>query len=78
MVSMRSRQRPEALKRRAHKISFLIAYAQMPLINAHVNVSSEARSLNVGLSRYLHLYFCSLCMRAAKDHKNLCISSLMQ
>ena len=35
----------------------LIAYVQMPLINAHAVVSSGARGLNFGLSLHLHPYF---------------------
>ena len=30
---------------------------QMPIINAHADISSEARGLNFGLSLYLHPYF---------------------
>ena len=33
-----------------------IAHVQMPLINAHVEVSSEARGLNFDLSIHLHPY----------------------
>ena len=32
-----------------HDISILVAYAQMPLINAHTDVFGEARGLNFGL-----------------------------
>ena len=32
-----------------HNILVLVAYAQMPLINAHTNISSEARGLNFDL-----------------------------
>ena len=39
------------------EISFLIAYAQMPIINDHVDVSSEARCLTFGLSLHLHPHF---------------------
>ena len=41
----------------AHEVLLLIAYAQMPLLNAHADNSSEARSLNFGLSLRLQLYF---------------------
>ena len=40
-----------------NKILVLIAYAQKPPINAHTDVSSSARGLNLGQSHYLHLYF---------------------
>ena len=40
-----------------HGISVLITYAQMPLVNTHADVSSEARGLNFGLSLHLHPYF---------------------
>ena len=39
------------------KISVLIVYALMSLINAHAVLSSEARVLNFGLSLHLHQYF---------------------
>ena len=35
----------------------LIAYAQVPLINAHVDISSKARGLHFGLCIHLLLYF---------------------
>ena len=38
-------------------IVVLIVYAQKPLINDHDDVSSDARSLQFGLSLHLHLYF---------------------
>ena len=37
--------------------SFLIAYAQMSIINDHADVSSEARGRIFGLSLHLHLHF---------------------
>ena len=42
-----------------------IAYAQMPVIKAHVDVSSKAGGVNFGLSPYLYYNFIS-CMRAGK------------
>ena len=42
-----------------------IAYAQMPAIKAHVDVSNKVRGLNFGLSLYLYFNFIS-CMRAGK------------
>ena len=47
----------------AHEILVLIAYAQTPLINGHVDESSGSLSLNVDLS--LHCIHTS-CIRAAK------------
>ena len=42
----------------AHEISVLIEYAQVPLsINAHADVSREARGINVCLNLYLYRYF---------------------
>ena len=41
----------------AHEILVLIAYAQMYLINAHVNIASKARGLNFGLRLNLQPYF---------------------
>ena len=40
----------------AHKILVSIVYVQMPLINAHTNVSSKA-GLNFDLDFPLHSYF---------------------
>ena len=43
-----------------HEISVLAhmrKYAQMPLINVHADVSSEAGGLNFGLRLHLHPYF---------------------
>ena len=40
-----------------------MAYAQIPLINAHADVSSKATGLEFGMSLHLHLH--ALCMRAA-------------
>ena len=37
----------------AHEILVLIACAQIPLINAHTDISSRARGLNFVLSLYL-------------------------
>ena len=42
-------------------ISVLIAFAKMPLINAHTDVFSKIRGLNSGLSHHLHLYFVYVC-----------------
>ena len=55
LESMISRRRPEASHETAHGILVFIAYAHiLPLINAHVDVFSKARGLNVGLSLHLH------------------------
>ena len=35
----------------------LVAYVQIPHFNAHAVIFSEAGSLNVSLSRYIHPYF---------------------
>ena len=35
----------------------MITYAQTPLINVHVGVTSRARSLILGLGLHLHPYF---------------------
>ena len=40
-----------------HKLSVLIQYEQMPLINANAKVSSEGRDLNFGLNLQIHPYF---------------------
>ena len=39
-----------------HEILALIAYAQIPLINAHADVSSKAMGLHFGLSLNQHPY----------------------
>ena len=43
--------------RPVNKVLVFIAYAQMSPINAHADVSSEAISLNFGMSLRLHPYF---------------------
>ena len=40
----------------AHQVLVLISYVQMLLINAHTDVSIEARGLNFGLSLHVHPY----------------------
>ena len=41
----------------AHEILVLIAHAQSHTQNMHVQLASEARGLNFGLSLHLHPYF---------------------
>ena len=41
----------------ALEILKLIAYAQVPLINAHADISSEARGVSVGLNLHLYAHF---------------------
>ena len=41
----------------ANELSVLIAYAQMPLINAHTDAFSRAIGLNFGQSPHLYPYF---------------------
>ena len=41
----------------AHKVLVIIAYAQMPIINAHADVYRGARGLTFGLSLHLYPYF---------------------
>ena len=36
---------------------YVVAYTQMPLINTHADISSNARDQNVGLRLHLHPYF---------------------
>ena len=38
----------------AEEIWVLMAYTQMPPLNAHADLPSEVRCLNFGLSLYLH------------------------
>ena len=44
----------------AHKILVFIAYMQVPLTNAHVGKTSEARGLNFVLSLHQHPYLLSV------------------
>ena len=39
-----------------HEILVLIAYVQNPLINAHIDIASEAKGLDFCLSPHLHPY----------------------
>ena len=56
-------------------ILVLIAYAQIPLINDHDDISSGFRCIIIGLTPHLTgisiLCVCELCMRAAKALVNL-------
>ena len=42
-----------------YEISVLIAFAPLPLINGHADVSSDAIGLKFGMSLHLHPYFFS-------------------
>ena len=46
----------------AHEMSVIVAYAQKPPLNTHVDVFSGARGLSFGL---VFIYIQTLCMRAA-------------
>ena len=53
-----------------HKISVLIRYAQIHLINAHADISSEAKS-QILVCAFIHTH--SLSMEAVKALASLCI-----
>ena len=41
----------------ANKFSVIILYAQMPLMDAHADISSKAGGLHFGLNLHLHPYY---------------------
>ena len=57
-----------------HEISVLMAYAQMPLINAHTDVSSQTR----GLIFHLSLHICPYFVYASSEGSNVSVHKRRQ
>ena len=55
----------------SHDLFVFIAYAQMPLIIAHADVSSYARGLKFGLSFHLHPYFVHTSSKDSSEYAHM-------
>ena len=54
------------------EVLVLIAYAQMPLINAHAEVSSKARDIHFVLSLHLQPYFVYAISEGSGESAHMC------